>query len=345
MSKSITIYSILSYLSFFTIIFTITASFALAPLMSVFLYIGSGIAALGYLESPERDRKKDLISLLIFILFSAIMYGMYNAQLKDAVTVNINIVAGLWMLFYIPLVFLPMYFLYLGRKHDKPSYFPILLISIVPAIIAGIVLVIFEGLRLELLKLVTEAIQVNVIDNLTKLKETVEFPEQYSNMLSYVTLEKDNIAKKTVYLIPTTIFSVFFITTYMADGFKPKFKNGSLVISDFRVPDFLVWILILGGFFVLVENEGLKYFAYNVLAIFGIIYFFQGTQIFIKILNKLRVSLLMRILIFAFMFFQFVVFAVLIVLLGLFSIWYKPKWLYNSEDTDGNNGDSNKKEQ
>lgn len=346
MSKSVIIYSILSYISFFTIIYTVSSNFALSSLFSIALYIGSAISTLGYLESTERDIKTDIKSIILYIIFSALMYGVYHASNEKLIDVNINTMTSYWVLFYIPLIFIPIYFLYLGRKYDKPSYLPILSVSIIPAIISGLIILFFEQLRIDLIKYVTDAIQINIIDALVKLKETVEFPEQYSNMLSYVTLEKDNLAKNTVYLIPTSIFSIFFVTTYMADGFKPIIKDNKIIITDFRIPDNLVWILIIGGFFLLTTNELLKYTGYNIISIFGIIYFFQGTQIFIKILNRLRVSFFIRVLIFAFMFFQFYIFAVLIVLLGLFSIWYKPKWLYEPEDTDGNdnNGDSDKKE-
>ena len=41
-----------------------------------------------------------------------------------------------------------------------------------------------------------------------------------------------------------------------------------------------------------------------------------------------------------FIFIDFVMFAVIVIMIGLFSIWYRPKWLYQEENND-NKGDNN----
>ena len=40
----------------------------------IFLYIAAGIALLAYLESTERTKKSDIISIIIYILFTAVFF-------------------------------------------------------------------------------------------------------------------------------------------------------------------------------------------------------------------------------------------------------------------------------
>ena len=76
-------------------------------------------------------------------------------------------------------------------------------------------------------------------------------------------------------MIHAAISSVFVLITYMCDRMKPVFKDNAFIIREFRLPDNLVWILILGGFLILAQNEGLKYVSYNVIALFALLYLYK----------------------------------------------------------------------
>ena len=172
----------------------------------------------------------------------------------------------------------------------------------VPALLTGALLIFFADIRNGAVAAVANIIQTSIIDTLIKMKETMQISDYYADMLSYLILNKETVAKQTVYMIPAAISSVFVLITYMCDRMKPVFKDNAFIIREFRLPDNLVWILILGGFLILAQNEGLKYVSYNVIALFALLYFFQGLQVVNKAFDKFQVSIFIRSLLFLFIF-------------------------------------------
>lgn len=213
-------------------------------------------------------------------------------------------------------------------------HIPVIFAAAIPAILSGAVLIFLPDIRHGAISTVANIIQVSIIDTLIKMKETMQIPDYYADMLSYLILNKEIVAKQTVYMVPAASSSVFVLIIYMCDRMKPIFKDNALIIREYRLPDNLVWVLILGGFLILAPNEALKYTSYNVLAVFALLYFFQGLQIVNKVFNKFQVSIFLRSMLLLFIFLYFTVFAAIIILIGIFSIWYKPKWLENSNNTD-----------
>ena len=159
-------------------------------------------------------------------------------------------------------------------------------------------------------------------------------------MLSYLSLNKELVARQTVYMFPAALSFVFILITYMSDRMKPLFKDNTIIIREYRLPDNLVWVLIIGGFLILAPQEGLKYASYNVLSIFGVLYFFQGLQVINKVFDKFQVSIFFRSFLILFIFLYFIVFASAVILIGIFSIWFKPKWLEKNDDNNADKKDN-----
>lgn len=339
MSKSVQLYPVLSFLTFYMIQISSKTYFAV---FGIFLYIAAGVALLAYLESSERNRKSDVISVIVYILFTALFFILPNAGNmieKTGLLLNSENLKMWWMPVYIVTIFIPVFFLYKNRANDKPLYIPVVLSAALPALLTGALLIFFADIRNGAVSTVANIIQVSIIDTLIKMKETMQIPDYYADMLSYLILNKETVAKQTVYIMPAVFSSIFVLITYMCDRMKPVFRNNTVILREFRLPDNLVWVLILGGFLILAPNVGLKYVSYNVLALFALLYFFQGLQVVNKAFDKFQVSIFIRSLLLLFIFFYFTVTASMIVLIGIFSIWFKPKWLEkNSNDTDKNEG-------
>lgn len=339
MSKSVQLYPVLSFLTFYMIQISSKTYFAV---FGIFLYIAAGIALLAYLESSERNKKSDVISVIVYILFTALFFILPNAGNmieKTGLLLNSENLKMWWMPVYIVTIFIPVFFLYKNRANDKPLYIPVVLSAALPALLTGALLIFFADIRNGAVSTVANIIQVSIIDTLIKMKETMQIPDYYADMLSYLILNKETVAKQTVYIMPAVFSSIFVLITYMCDRMKPVFRNNTVILREFRLPDNLVWVLILGGFLILAPNVGLKYVSYNVLALFALLYFFQGLQVVNKAFDKFQVSIFIRSLLLLFIFFYFTVIASMIVLIGIFSIWFKPKWLEkNSNDTDKNEG-------
>ena len=341
MSKSVQLYPILSFLTFYMIQISSKTYFAV---FGIFLYIAAGVALLAYLESSERTRKSDIISAVIYILFTALFFILPSAGdmiEKTGLLLNSENLKIWWMPVYIVTIFIPVFFLYKNRADNKPLYIPVVFSAALPALLTGALLVFFPDIRNGVVSAVANIIQVSIIDTLIKMKETMQIPDYYADMLSYLILNKETVAKQTVYMIPAAFSSVFILITYMCDRMKPVFRDNSVIIREFRLPDNLVWVLILGGFLILAPSEGLKYVSYNVLALFALLYFFQGLQVVNKLFEKFQVSIFIRSLLLLFIFFYFTVIASMIVLIGIFSIWFKPKWLEkDSNDKDKKENDN-----
>ncbi|MDE7314244.1 MAG: YybS family protein [Mucispirillum sp.] len=339
MSKSVQLYPVLSFLIFYMIQISSKTYFAV---FGIFLYIAAGIALLAYLESSERSKKSDVISVIAYILFTALFFILPNAGNmieKTGLLLNSENLKMWWMPVYIVTIFIPVFFLYKNRANDKPLYIPVVLSAALPALLTGALLIFFADIRNGAVSTVANIIQVSIIDTLIKMKETMQIPDYYADMLSYLILNKETVAKQTVYIMPAVFSSIFVLITYMCDRMKPVFRNNTVILREFRLPDNLVWVLILGGFLILAPNIGLKYISYNVLALFALLYFFQGLQVVNKAFDKFQVSIFIRSLLLLFIFFYFTVIASMIVLIGIFSIWFKPKWLEkNSSDIDKNEG-------
>ncbi len=344
MNKSIPLYSILSFLSFYIIQISSQTYFAI---FGIFLYIASGIALLGYLESIDRNKKSDIISVIIYIflalLFFILPFVSQNFQ-GSGISINTNNIKIYWMPLYIITIFLPIYILYKNRLKFRPLYIPILLSAIIPAWIIGLLLILLPDMRNNAISNVSDIIQVSIIDGLIKMKETMKLPEDYANMLSYLTLNKDIVAKQMIFMIPAAISCLFILITYMSDRLKPIVKDNILIIRDYYLPDNLVWLLIIGGFLILAPSDGLKYISYNVLSIFAVLYFFQGLQIINRAFSKFQISFFFRFLLLLFIFLYFIMFATIVILIGIFSIWFKPKWLQDDKGNTDNKGDIDKKE-
>lgn len=309
----------------------------------IFLYIAAGIALLAYLESTERTRKSDIISIITYILFTAVFFllplsGSLIAE--TGISLKSENLKMWWMPVYIITIFLPVLVLYINRLKNKPLYIPVILSAAVPALLVGALLVFFPAVRNNAVAAVSDIIQISIIDTLVKMKETVQLPDDYADMLSYLSLNKELVARQTVYMFPAALSFVFILITYMSDRMKPLFKDNTIIIREYRLPDNLVWVLIIGGFLILAPQEGLKYASYNVLSIFGVLYFFQGLQVINKVFDKFQVSIFFRSFLILFIFLYFIVFASAVILIGIFSIWFKPKWLEKNDDNNADKKDS-----
>lgn len=332
------VYPLLSILSYYLVNIITKTPFVF---FGIFLYIASSIALLAYLESDGRNRKTDAASAVIYIAVLALFYALaYIAEAIKHTDISVkseNISLG-WLLLYLPFVIFPVILLYINRKKKSAAYIPAVISAAAPAMIFSLILIFASGFRTELILFIDNLIQTGFIDPLTKLKENTPLPDYYADALSYLSLYKSEVAKQTAYMIPAFIFISLATIVYLTDRLKPAVSDGKLIIREFRLPDNFIWILILGGFLILAPVEELKFVSYNIIAVFGVLYFFQGLQILNKIFDKYNISIFIRSLVFFFIFIEVFLLAV-VALLGLFSIWFKPKWLEkNNGEDDKNNG-------
>lgn len=99
-----------------------------------------------------------------------------------------------------------------------------------------------------------------------------------------------------------------------------------------RLPENLVWLVILAAFFMLLPVSSFKVLGMNGLIILGIIYFFQGLAVLFAMMERWDAPRPIRIFIYIFIFIQ-TYSIVLLAVLGIVDIWKDLGKIYKEEET------------
>jgi len=105
--------------------------------------------------------------------------------------------------------------------------------------------------------------------------------------------------------------------------------------SQWRLPDRLVWILIGAGFILLAGQGKLSQAALVFFLAAALLYFFQGLAVFVHMLEKWKVPVYLRILIYGILVLQSYG-LVLLTLLGLADVWFNFRRSQSIDNPNGN---------
>ncbi len=295
MNFSIFISPVLSLLCFYTIFFY--------PQAAVILLFFSPYFLLSYFENIERSKKTDIISLSLYLI-GTIFFPLPS-------------------LYYLIFIIIPIFILIFVRdKMTNQSYLAPLL-SPLPIFIVISLLLIFS-LSFQ------EVIHKSIMEFINTVTAPFENSiDKFSNLgiISYLMADKEKSANYIIHILPAMAYVVISIVIFVTDRLTSlKNENETTYIErDYRLPDKFVWILIIGGFLILIPVENVKFISINILMICGILYFFQGIQMISILFDKLKIGGIFRGFIYTFLCTEPPVMAILS-LLGLFSIWFRPKW-------------------
>ncbi len=142
---------------------------------------------------------------------------------------------------------------------------------------------------------------------------------------------KDELSRFFVSIIPSLIFVFTLITVILNLLVGRRFMRRRRAfhhirnVARFRLPDYLIWGLIIGGvvFFAdryLLRTNSFDAFSINVLIALGALYFFQGLAVIVYYLQGLRLPL-MRTVAYLIMIFFFQSLSVFIIALGVADVW------------------------
>ncbi len=295
MKSSALIYSILSIVCFYTMFFY--------PQVAMFLLFFSPYFLLSYFENDNRTKSSDILSLLIFV--------------------GLLIIQPLSSLYYLLMVIIPVFISVTVRdKYPDKSYISPLLSPVPFVALLTIALLFFTSFQEMLNKSILEFISV-----FTKPLENSA--DKFSNLgiISFLMADKEKAAKYIASLLPCLSYAIISIVIFVTDRLS-SLKNETekdYGKRDFSLPDKFVWVLIFGGFLILLPFENIKFLSYNIIVICGILYFFQGIQMISIFFDKIKVGGIFRGFVYAFLCTEPPVMAALS-LMGLFSIWFRPKW-------------------
>lgn len=304
MKVSALIYSLLSIMCFYGLFFY--------PQLAIFLLLFSPYFLLVYLEHIDRSKLSDIVSGVVYL-------GLLVALTVPSIS-------------YLLFVIIPIFILiYIRDKLTTQSYLAPML-SPMPFFILISLLLIFSP---EFEKFVTGRIVEFITELVKPFENSVEKFNNNLGILTYFIADKEKSAKYIVNLLPSIFYSLISIVIFITDRLT-SLRNETVEEyskRDYRLPDKFVWLLIVGGFLILIPVENIKFLSINILIICGLLYFFQGIQMVSIFFDRINISGIFRGFIYAFLFTEPPI-MMMLSLLGLFSIWYRPKWSIRDVNKD-----------
>jgi len=148
-------------------------------------------------------------------------------------------------------------------------------------------------------------------------------PETLESLQRAVELLRINIPKILPAILISGLLSTVWLNLALGNWLLKK-KDRDLTrwpeYNEWKLPDPLVWLVVLSGVIFLLFPQPLSLLGLNGLIICGIIYFFQGLAITASLLNRWSVPRLIRVLIYALIFIQ--TYGIIVLsFLGLVDVW------------------------
>ncbi len=273
------------------------------PQMALASVIIAPIFLARYLVSTDRTKQTDMISLGLLVITS--------------------VFEPMQTLWFAIIVLVPVLFLiHFRARANAPAYVPAVFAPLpITAITATLLLVSPEWLA---------AVQSHMLDSINILLEpfkdvAIDAPNYES--VEYLRDNGEKVARSMALITPAISYILISLSVFVADKSTPLLDANNMPIKrEFKLPEMLVWGLIVGGFCILIDTEVTKYISYNTLIIFTLLYLYQGVQLVTQICDRFNLSRLFRTAIALFVLIEPMM-LVTVAMMGLFSIWYKPKWL------------------
>jgi len=264
----------------------------------------SPLLLLVYLGAEKRNRYSDLM------LGSVI-----------ALTAGISIITtGL----YVISVVFPAIFIYrFLQKGHRDIWFPVTVAPLLIFIVMAAVIYGIPDYRNTLIDVAEQGIKTFIEAVKTSKNPMADDPY-------FLNVEKQSrlAAQSVVLIFPAVNYIMAAFCTHIAFSLYTKLKR--IEINRFRLPDNLVWLLILGFALVFVKHTMAKHAGLNIILIMMTLYAFQGFDIVSYWMTRLKFIPVIKAIIFIFIFSEppFIIF---IALLGLFSVWFN---LYGRQEND-----------
>ncbi|MCD8552584.1 DUF2232 domain-containing protein [Seleniivibrio sp.] len=280
------------------------ALLAYYPQYAIIGAVFSPLLLLVYLGSEKRNKYSDL---------------MLGAAI--ALTAGISIITtGLYV---ISVAFTAVFIFKFLHKGHRDIWFPVTVVPLLVFIVMAAIIYGIPDYRNTLINVAEQGIKSFI--------ETVKASKgPMSNDPYFLNIEKQSrlAAQSVVLIFPAVNYILTAFCTHIAFSLYTKLKR--IEINRFRLPDNLVWILILGFALVFVKQTMAKHAGLNIILIMMTLYAFQGFDIVSYWMTKFKFIPVIKAIIFIFIFSEppFIIF---IALLGLFSVWFN---LYGRQEND-----------
>ena len=154
-------------------------------------------------------------------------------------------------------------------------------------------------------------------------KEAGLSPEMVLNLTLVTTVMRETVPKMLPGLLMSMVIITVWINMVLANSLTERLTGVApwKRFATWKLPEQLVWIPITGIVIFLVGQGSLQEAGGWLLMIAGLVYFFQGLAVFISLLERWRVPLFVRVILYV----MFIIQSyglILLAVLGLSDIWF-----------------------
>ena len=303
------------------------------------ILIVSGVLLLPGLQSAFFGWLYGLVPLLVF--YYLCRYGRHAGGRYLLHGTIVALLAGLILQVagqvMLALVLFPTGFI-LARSVDQDEPPPVaglkgfVVLTVSWLVFAGI-FAITEGNHLYALLL--QSINQGIDESLKYYQQNEQIPAESYYLLSQTFLE---IKERLIQLMPAILASFAMIMVWLAMvlGNRLLHKNtGQRPWPEYQywqLPDRVVWLVVAAAILALMPVPTARSIGFNLLLIASLLYCFQGFSIFLFFLNKWKVPLYIRSLLYVIIVFQSLG-TIFLSVLGLADVWFDLRRL-SSQDPD-----------
>jgi len=271
------------------------ASNAILPQFGIVASVFSPLVLLLYFSHPKRAPQYDMLLFVLIIALAVLNYTL----------------AGF---FLISPLFTAFFIRYTYRNNLQTNWLPAAGAAALSFVAAFIFIYGLPAYRSGLVEFTSKALQT-FMDSARE----VNAPMVQSPYFTQIEENRTQTALALVLMFPgfNYMYSVF--AAYVSLRLFNKIK--SVPTELFRLPDFLVWALILSFALIFAPFMFARFAGVNFALVFLTLYAFQGFDIILFWMNRMRVIPILKAIIFIFIFSEPPIILV-ISLIGLFSVWF-----------------------
>jgi len=271
------------------------ASNALIPQLGIVAAVFSPLTLLLYFAHEKRAKQYDAMLILLIIGLA-----VFN-----------HVLAGF---FIISPLFSALFIRYTLRNNIQRSWLPAAGAAALSFIVTFAIIYGLDAYREGLVEFTSNALKT-FMDAATKANA----PMVQSPYFGQIEQNREQAALSVVLIFPGFNYMYTVFAAFISLRLFTKIK--SIPQIRFRLPDNFVWVLILGFALIFLPPLFVRFTGLNLAMMMLALYAFQGFDIVLFWMNKVRVLPLIKAIIFIFIFSEPPIILV-ISLIGLFSVWF-----------------------
>lgn len=271
------------------------AANAVLPQIGIITGVFSPLVLMLYLAHEKRDKQYD-----IFLIVLIVSLAVVNHTLAAFYVIS-------------PL-FTAVFIRYANRNKLQTSWLPVAGAAALSFAVTFIIIYTLTSYREGLIEFTANAMQTFI----NAAKET-NAPMAQSPYFAQVENNLNETALALVLIFPAFNYMYTVFSAFVSQRIFAKMKN--VPVETFRMPDFIVWILIGSLFLIFAPIMYGRFIGINISMAFLALYAFQGFEILLYWMNRFNVMPILKALIFIFIFSEPPI-ILIISLIGLFSVWF-----------------------